>query len=1246
MGMSDAPDQEFGAQLRHWRAERGLSLAQLSARVSYHRGHLGKIENGQRRASPELAQLCDEVLDAGGALIKAVGEYQEPTRVCPYPGLAAFATEQARWYFGRARETAQLIDLLTARLTEPGPVAVVGLSGVGKSSLLRAGLVPAVDGGALPVGGNGEFAVRLITPGADPLGTWESTLASPTIGARGRALVVIDQFEEAFTLCADEARRTACIEAVCARAREGSTLVVIGLRADFYGHCLAYPQLVDTLRRWQLPLEPMSGEQLRAAVTEPAAAAGLSLESGLTELLLQDAGVHHDAAGRIVGGEPGALPLVSHALRATWQQRTDDTLTVAGYRLVGGVAGSVAATAERAYLALEGPERAAAESLFPALVRVGAEMADGRRSWRIEDLHDHLPAPETRGVLEVFTQARLLTVSEGTVEISHEALLRAWPRLAGWIEADRAGLRIHAMLADAARAWREEDRDPALLLRGSRLAMVRDWVDTPHRRLGAGPVEREFVQAGIAAERDERDQLRRHARRLRQLVVGQGVLLIALLVAALIAGSLWSVANQRKRVADQRGDDILASAYAALANGFAQGRPDLGSQLSASAYTLNPADPATLGALLSTSAERFAGRLEPGQREQWAVAFDPDSPAVLAVSGPEGSVTLYNARTRGMLGTIDTDGSDDLAFAPHGHLLAAVRGSAGKGAVVDLWDVRDPARPRLVRSIPNEGATVNAVAFSPDGATIATAGHDGVGRLWSTATGAFQARLAGNAANEMLTVAFSPDGATVATGGRDDAVSLWDRAGHFQRVLSSGSHSDAVIRIAFNTTGTLLASTSDDKTVVISDTATGAVRQVLAADSDSVWGAAFSPDDTLLATGSYDQGVRLWDPTTGRMIEQLTGHTGHVLGVAFSPDGSLLASASADGSVDLWDITTNRILLGRPATAVHAMATTPDGRTVATGDYNGVVRLWDRASGRMLAELPLAGASHILRMAYSRDGRVLGVVSDDSRVRLVSIPGLRVTELDSAGSPAATGKHWARALAFDPSANLLVTSDGDGTGTIWDTVTDKPLASLPAISGGTFPALAFNPTGAYFGRLETDSVILWDPQGRELSRIPTGQTPAHSLAFGPGGHLLAVGFDDGTIGLWRLNAPTGQSHAPTVTQLSTLAVPAAPIETVKSLAFTPDGTRLAAGAADGTVRLWDLPHSALLATLVGHTDAVDAVAFTPDGQTLISASDDASVRLWDVNPAQDVRRDCGLAARLDRAQWAQLVALPYEPTCP
>ncbi|WP_370947512.1 hypothetical protein AB5J62_08105 [Amycolatopsis sp. cg5] len=491
---------------------------------------------------------------------------------CPYPGLAAFGPEQAHWFFGRDGLLAELVDRLNQRLLRGGVQVVLAPSGAGKSSLLRAGLLPALDCDRVP--GANRWPRLVLTPTSDPLWVLAANLAALTGGdvvktveelatdprqcvpmlARAlrpdaRLVVVVDQFEELFTLCADDRQRRVFVDLLVHLADAGA-LVVIGVRADFYPACADRPRLRAALQDAPLVVGPMSESELRQAILHPAEAVGLDIEPGLIELLLRDLGATRNAgADREAGYEAGRLPLLAHALRVCWQQRNGSTLTVQGYQDAGGIQHAIATTADRVYDSLDDTGRHVARALFLRLIRIGDGIEDVRRSVSRTGLLAASADPAvTSAVLAVFTQARLLTQREDTVEVTHEALLTSWPRLRGWIGADRDWLRAHQQIADDTESWRRAGRDVSLLYGGTRLAVARQWL--PAHASDMNEAERDYLDRAYAHQRTQ-------ARRRQALRSG---LVLVIVVALVLSALYWYTQRQRDEAQVRADSRALAQA--------------------------------------------------------------------------------------------------------------------------------------------------------------------------------------------------------------------------------------------------------------------------------------------------------------------------------------------------------------------------------------------------------------------------------------------------------------------------------------------------------------------------------------------------------------------------------------------------------------------------------------------------------------------------------------------------------------
>ncbi|MFD3539868.1 helix-turn-helix domain-containing protein [Streptomyces sp. NPDC058662] len=1232
----------FPAQLRRLRGQRGLSLADLARRTHYSKGYLSKIETGSKRATADVARRCDEVLRAEGRLLRLVGDPERaPTLprpsgaapgagqppaddACPYPGLPAFTAEDAGRFFGRERATAELVERVFERIGN-GPLMLVAPSGAGKSSLLDAGLVPALRRpGGFPMPGADTWPVVRFAPGARPLEELLERTAKVLggdlgLGAREvrdrpealldavrrtapgrgpdaggppsppvRLVLLVDQFEELFTLCADEEERRAFVRVLLAVAAArpadsgaDAAVVVLGVRADFTGDCLDLPELAPVFTGGLFVLPPMSADELRESITRPAELAGLTLEPGLVSLLLRDAG--HTPSG--------ALPLVSHALRATWERREGATLTVAGYEHTGGIQGAVARTAETVFAGLYPAEQKTIRRVLVRLVHVADGAGATRRRVSRTALLGRADAGDgAAAALDAFVRARLITVGSDTVEITHEALLHAWPRLDGWIHADRAGLLILQQLAHAAAEWEREGHDPSALYRGTRLETARAWADELDGRSRLGPQEASFLRGSQDAEAARQRQGRRQVR-LRQRMLAT---LVVLLVLAVGAGGLAyqqrSGALVQERVARSRALALQSAALAA-------GQPEGSLLLAAQAYRTSATAEAR-GALLSTQSQPFVARLVGHGGPVNAVAFAPDN-STLATAGSDGTVVLRRTADRRTTATLTLPGRvRAVAFSPDGRLLAATS-TAGPAR---LWDT---AGRRWAAVLPDSTVGARAVAFAPDGRTLAVAAPDGSVQLWGAAGEHRGAATLRGHAGQVHALAYAPDGRTLVSAGADRTVRLWDPERAAPLGVLTG-HTDEVLGAAFAPDGLTVATGGIDRTVRLWDVAGRRTTATFSGHSDDVNAVAYTPDGTTVISAGGDGTTRLWDVRGGRPTATLAGHTDYVLGVAVDPRGALLATAGFDQSVVLWDLR-GAALTPRPFSEIWHAAYSPDGRLLATAGADHTVRVWDLAGHRVLRTFT-GHTETVFSVAFSPDGRTLASAGSDGTLRLWDT---------AARAPAAVlAGHSGTvfSVAYSPDGRTLASAGSDGTVRLWDVPARRPLGSLP---GHTDFAndVEFSPDGRTVASAGDDlTVRLWDVATRRSLAVLSGHTGAvRGVAFSPDGRTLASSGNDGTVRLWdalrhRFEAAlTGHTGS------------------ARGIAFSPDGRTLASSGNDRTVRLWDVGGREPRAALAGHTNAVWGVVFSPDGRTVASSSTDGTVRLWDLDVGARLREVCRLA---------------------
>jgi WD40 repeat protein/transcriptional regulator with XRE-family HTH domain len=1130
----------------------------------------------------------------------------------PFKGLRAFGEGDAENFFGR--ET--LVQQLLARLGEGGDLsrllAVIGPSGSGKSSVVRAGLIPALRRGGLP-GSENWFIVDML-PGKHPFEELEASLLRVAVnppehllsqmkdGSRGllravhrilpvdesvELVLVIDQFEEVFTLVEDEAERALLLENLAtAVLDERSRLrVVITLRADFTDKPLRYVDFGEMLnRRFEFVL-PLTPDELERAILSPAQRIGLKLEKGLVSTIIRE-----------VGNQPGALPLLQYALSELFDKREGRTLTNKAYQEIGGVLGALGRSAEAIYDGLDESAQLAARQLFLRLVTLGEGTEDTRRRVlreEIESLHEEHQA-DIQKVIDAFGKARLLSfdrdpITRGaTIEVAHEALLREWTHLRKWLTESRSDVRMQRQLAIAASEWNAAKQDASFLLVGSHLEQFEGWAEDTTIALTQN--ERDYLDASIAERQKITEKEKRSAMRLRSLNRIITVVGALSLVLAIIAGVFGVQSNKNLNRAETEKQIAISRELSAAAISNLEIDPErsilLALQAESSAHTIESENALHRSILAS----RVALVLH-HESYVWDAAYSPDGKRI-ATASEDKTAKIWDANSGKLLLTLTghTDVIISVAYSPDGRRIA----TASWDKTAKIWDANTG---QLLLTLIGHTDMLRSIAYSPDGKRLVTTSLDKTAKVWDTFTG--EELLTFAAHGEWVSrAAFSPDGKRIASAGYDGNVRVWD-ATSGKELLALPVDGNQIFSVTFSPDGTRIASANNDGSnyVNIWDAATGAILfrgnlGHMAGPHDI----AFSPDGTFVATIGEDQKVKIWDSVTGEVLSTLSGHTSPSESVAFSPDGTHLVTAGGgDKTVRVWDLTPSKEALFIPFanTATNAWwgepSYSPDGTRLLTGYTDANIRIWDAVTGKELLQL-IGQNTNSQPTAYSPDGKLVAAANEDMTITVWDAQtGKQKISLVGANDSIYS-------IVFSPDGTRLVSTNyNDGKIIIWDLNSGKTLLTMQGADQGVL-SVAYSPDGkrlitGNYNDSGTDGADIWDAATGEKMFTLSVDGIVTTVAYSPDGKLVALGRMNGTASVW--DASTGK-------QLSTLR---GHTSAVSKVSFSPDGKLLATSSFDGTARVWDVISGVNLLTLYPDSGGIFGVTFSPDGKRLAVGSE-------------------------------------------
>jgi WD40 repeat protein/class 3 adenylate cyclase len=1198
-------------------------------------------------------------------------EGRDPRRevgdLCPYKGLASFEEDDWASFFGRER----LVGELAARTVQVGVLGVVGASGSGKSSLVAAGLLPSLGAGLLP--GSDRWIQAVMRPGDHPMAALAAamTIVDPTIEdvddplaaavntieQDGRLVLVVDQFEEVFTLCESEAERARFIASLgnAAHAAPDLCVVVLTIRSDYYGHVAPYPGLAEVLAENHVLIGPMARDELRRAIELPGRRVGLRVEEALVDALVEE-----------VADEPGGLPLLSTALVELWQAREGGWIRMDAHERTGGVKGAVARLAETAYEQLTDVERDAVRRIMLRLVVSDGETVTRRRA-SLDEFDPERDAVAQRVIMQL-ARDRLLTLGEGTVEIAHEALLREWPRLRRWLEEDQQGRHVRQQLVEAARHWGSSGRDPSELFRGARLSSTLDWASTHPGELNE--VERDFLADSRRASEHEAERQRRTNRRLRGLLAG----VAGFLVIALVAGALALVQRASAQREATRAEAQRLGAQALVADDL-----DLSLLLAREGVNLDDSVATRsnlLAALLRSPATIGIARPLPGRLLR--VHAIPGTASVL-VSNNADEFAVVDTTTRTVtdrftssFASVSADGTRIGLVDPDGTVRVREVGSTDTRTVGKL----PPAAVQFFTVEPS---------FTPDLAEVVAGYFPGPGEpsrlevFDATTLRSVDRRSAPDGLN-FANAIISSDGRYVATtmgqgelGEPSSSIYVWRTEDLSAPLRLIRTEDPASFAAAFSHDHRSLAIGLLDGSVRIVDLGTGRQRVMNGRHNAAIQGLAFSPDDATLVSAGDDEQILVWDVPTGALRETLTGHNGRVLTPVFSADGRTLSTVSLDGTLMMWDLSGTR-RLGRSFRASDGLeggtqtylAVAPDGEHLAIPSAGGDVVIRDTGSLNAVRTIR-TGTGDVLTAAFSPDAELLATEThlvatepgDSDRYRIALWDAGSGEPLADLTGPALQVKlgpedvfpNDVEALAFSPDGTLLAGGDDTGHVYLWDVASHRVVGEPievppdPQVEINGVLGVAFSHDGSMLAAAHGQNASVWRLPGRELLftvNVDDGYGRSKAVAFSADDGILATGGGTGVVRFWE--AATGAEDG----GASGHAVQANACW-VESLEFSPDGRTLLTSGCDGSARLFDASSRQEIGSpLQGPGNESSSAAFSPDGRRIFVAYRGGLGFVWNVTLGSWKEHACTVAGRhLTRAEWERyLPERPYELVCP
>ena len=1202
-----------------------------------------------------------------------------PQQRCPYPGIVSFSSEQGSRFFGRRIE----IDWLVENIRRHRLLLVIGASGSGKTSLVVAGLVPKL---------HGALTARLLRPATDALPTTNQVQTQLADSRAERLVLIVDQLEE--VLRPDRrSEQHALIRQLQTLTKLPTVTVVLVLRADFFPELMA-SELWPIEPAQRLEVAPLLGDRLIEAIVEPARQQGVRVDSDLIERLRSE-----------VSDEPGALPLLQETLVLLWERRRGRRLSLRAYEdlatlidpnqtsdalSVSGLGAALTLHAEAFLSKRTEPEQRLCRRTLLRLTQFGEGRPHTRRqqAWSALFSADDDKA-QTEALLQQLVRARLITTSVGSdpgpeapsearpsekpevrVDLSHEVMLSAWPRLRRWLSEHRQAERLRRRLEQHA-----EERS-RLASRGGGLLDPVETREAEQFLQRADAVELGVSEAVRMLVADSRTQIERSEAAARDAAIEQArqalrlqkeretararLWRITATMTLLLLGSatvllLWALRERRwakvrqeqathwaeseaeaRKLATEKQKLATQRFLTAQAAVYRDDAPDLAALLGVAAETLGRGAESE-GLLLQLLARRVPLRrmIHLGGQPVRALSQSPDG-KMLAAGFSDGQIWLIDEPSGKPKRTSWNAHSGEvtaLDFSSDGKRLF----STGTDKLLRAWNVDADASLGQAIGTPIAGHTtaIRSLTTSPDGKLMATGSDDGVIMLWDQQTG----ELAGPPLREhqraVMALRFGPDGKQLLSGGDDQTVRLWDaRTARRQQVLLGAPNTVRAVALI----GKLAAAGDWEGNVLLWDVTTGKpIGKPQKGHRLSVSGLAVSPSGTLLISSSWDGELRRWRPETGLTFgPALRPRQGALQSLILRPDGQSLWSATDDGRLLELQID-ERSPLELEAhvldSELSSISQSSDGKTLAIGGWGKQVELWRITEQGLSRQRVLTGhEGSISALGLSPDGKWLASADFHKVVKLWDVARGSSQQL-------VQSEELVNALAFSPDGETLAIAGFDATVRLFDVRSGKERQVLRG-HGSAVWSIAFFRDGKRLCSASHDQTIrLWDVQTGQAVGAPLvgHRYPVTSCQFLPDGERLLSGSEDKTLRLWDL--ATGKTIGQPLRGHS---------GRVSQVAISPDGRVAASVSEDETLRLWDVSsQQALGPGLVGHVRSVTAVAQSPDGTKAYTVSLDGSLRVWDLSVSSWLRRACRLAgrdlSRDERERFLGDVALP--PLC-